>query len=1023
MALSAPLNKMKIISQFGVLQSEVRSWLSGIRFLPVVLLASLATATAGAGTNVTSLASFGTTPGVGENPFAELTLAPDGLFYGTTESDGLNGWGTVFRFANTNGGGANSMALDYCASFDGVNGLDPESPLVPGPDGNLYGTTTAGGVYGYGNIFMLVLTNGTATPALVNLASFDGTNSGSWPMGPLVFYTNSSVKPSRYSLYGAAQFGGTNGGYGTVFRWDATGGLTSLSAFDGGPALGAQPMGGVVLGADGNLYGTTCYGGSNNLGTIFLYQLASQYSGLKPLDTLYDFAGTDGAQPQAGLVLGPDKQSLFGTTTFGGTNGGGTLFSMTGLNKANSSSGVTMTPLWEFGGTNGMGSTARLLLGKNGSFYGTTQLGGKYGEGTIFSYNTNGTFTRLYSFAGTSYGYEPQSGLAQGLDGNFYGVTSYGGTSENLDGVVYELSGFPPFIISQPSNPSMAGQVLTVHTNSTNTFTASAGGTLPLTFYWRLRGRNLDSGVTVTNATHAATSTLTIVASKTSSTNTYDVVIKNSYGSVTSSVVTLAVAATFGTNPPIVNITSPTLDSSYRTMATSLNVGVRGTAVGDLHTTVKKVLYRLNGSPPQMAPPNGSSWSVGLTLRAGSNLFQVYALDSRGQYSATNYAWITPQPFVPVAGTYNGLFLNTNGLVNPTNAGFFSLNVDRTSGGYSGSLQMGGVGYTMSGSFTNYQTNAFASTTAKNGNATLSVVMWLDLTTNSIDRIFGRLSNSNGSWQANLAGDLVISDTINNPCQWAPSTTTLYNFALSGTNLTLGLTNLTLPGTNFSLSANTSPTQPAAGTYGAVTVKPSGQITFTATPSDGSPAWSQSSVYVSKNGLWPLYVSPYGGKGLVWGWQSFPPTNNPNGCFRGDLAWIRPPASTASKYYTNGFNLRTTPMGSYYAPLGSGTNVFGSSTTSRVNLIAVGGNLPMAITNTITVSPNNQVANAQLNSSITNLSLTFSLTPGTFSGSFALLPAAGGKTVAFSGVVLENTNSTGFFLGTNQSGQVWITHP
>jgi uncharacterized repeat protein (TIGR03803 family) len=140
----------------------------------------------------------------GANPYAGLVQGADGSFYGTTENQGSNGFGTVFKFA-TNG------VLTTLVSFANTNGAYPQAGLIQASDGNFYGTTSAGGAYtnqlglGYGTIFKLT-TNGTLT----TLMSFNGTNGASPQAGLL--------QSADGSFYGTTANGGTNG-YGTVFRF------------------------------------------------------------------------------------------------------------------------------------------------------------------------------------------------------------------------------------------------------------------------------------------------------------------------------------------------------------------------------------------------------------------------------------------------------------------------------------------------------------------------------------------------------------------------------------------------------------------------------------------------------------------------------------------------------------------------------------------------------------------------------------------------------------------------------------
>src|SRR6266700_4081381 len=212
------------------------------------------------------------------------------------------------------------------------------------------------------------------------------------------------VQGSDGNLYGTTVFGGTNGSNGTVFRITPAGLLTVLHSFQGSD--GAMPMAGLVEGSDGLFYGTAERGAPNGeFGGVF--QIATNGE----VTILHYFYGLDGSFPRAALVQGRDG-SFYGTTVSGGTNGGtnsdkSTVFKIT-------PSGL-FTSLFSFSGRNGSRPTAGLVQGSDGSFYGTTSEGGPnyegttiVGNGTVFKITPEGVFTSLYAFSGTD-GINPEA--------------------------------------------------------------------------------------------------------------------------------------------------------------------------------------------------------------------------------------------------------------------------------------------------------------------------------------------------------------------------------------------------------------------------------------------------------------------------------------------------------------------------------------------------------------------------------------------------------------------------------------
>jgi uncharacterized repeat protein (TIGR03803 family) len=284
----------------------------------------------------------------GASPNAGLLLS-SGVLFGTTSEGGADGYGTVFRI-NTNGGGFATIHSFAGSPNDGAN---PHSSLTLGSDGNLYGTTYAGGSASDGTVFQMT-TNGTLIK-LVSLPSNDGIN----PDAGLTLGNDGN-------FYGTTLNGGQYN-YGTVFRLTTNGTLARVVSFNN--ANGANPEASLTLGRDGNFYGTTDAGGSSGYGTVF------QVTTNGTLATLASFAYTNGAYPETALVLGSDG-NFYGTTSEAGTNGSGTVFQVT-------TNGILAT-LVSFDAANGANPQAGLTLGRDGNYYGTTYGGGSAGGGTVF---------------------------------------------------------------------------------------------------------------------------------------------------------------------------------------------------------------------------------------------------------------------------------------------------------------------------------------------------------------------------------------------------------------------------------------------------------------------------------------------------------------------------------------------------------------------------------------------------------------------------------------------------------------
>jgi uncharacterized repeat protein (TIGR03803 family) len=379
----------------------------------------------------------------GANPyFLSLVQGTDGNLYGTTESGGANGEGTVFKVTPT---GTLTTLYSFCAKTNCTDGSLPFGGLVLGTDGNFYGTTSLGGSVagdcatgGCGTLFKI-------TPAgkLTTLHSFDSTD-GETPYGPLVQATNgnfygttqsgnvySVTSGGTFTTVLAAGAGGfaliqaTNGIFygagGSVYSVTSAGTLTTLFTFDG--ADGSYPVGPLVQASNGNFYGTTTQGGAHDLCNGEIFQGCGTVFEITPagkLTVVDSFDASDGCYPNGSMIQATNG-ILYGTTVYGDSAGGcygtpGTIFSIT--------SGVTLTTVHNFDNTDGENPSGGLFQATNGTFYGTAFQGGANGAGTIFSLSLGlGPFVETLPTAGKV-----------GAAVKILGTNLTGATSVNFDG-------------------------------------------------------------------------------------------------------------------------------------------------------------------------------------------------------------------------------------------------------------------------------------------------------------------------------------------------------------------------------------------------------------------------------------------------------------------------------------------------------------------------------------------------------------------------------------------------------------
>ncbi|MEI8043267.1 MAG: fibronectin type III domain-containing protein [Verrucomicrobiota bacterium] len=335
---------------------------------------------------------------------------------------------------------------------------------------------------------------------------------------------------------------------------------------------------------------------------------------------------------------------------------------------------------------------------------------------------------------------------------------------------------------------------------------------------------------------------------------------------------------------------------------------------------------------------------------------------------------IVPNPFTPVKGTYNGLFAEIGR--DQESSGSFTLTLS-DNGGYSGILKRGLDTYPFTGQF---DAGGAASQLVLRSRANpWNIGLVLDF---AAQQLHGWVSNGvSGGWVAGLQADRAAFDARGNPAtQYAGKYTMVF------------------------VSQNGAGGGPDGDCYGTTSVDAAGKITFIGSLADGTAITASGTL--SKDGVWPLYVPLYSGKGSVFCWITF--ASDATSDLNGQLSWIKPAMPTA-KYYPAGFTVEVSATGSRYAQPPSGTPIL-SFTGGQ--LILAGGDLAENLGYDLILGSNNQVTGAA------GVSVTFTLSSGLLKGSVPSPAGWGSRNISFSGVVLQRNNlAVGYFLGAHQSGE------
>jgi len=350
--------------------------------------------------------------GVGAAPRAALVRGRDGNFYGTTYYDGATDSGTIFRMTPA---GITTRLAEFTGNAGPLPGRGPLAPLVEGIDGSFYGVTSRGGMNNNGTIFRITPSGEVVT--LFEFGGFDGN-----PEAPL-------AQGSDGHFYGTTVSEDEAGEVETVFRITADGAFATVIEFSGveGPNRGSQPKSALTLAGNGNLYGTTESGGLNNEGTVFMITPEGE------LTTLVDFSGEEdpspGSAPLGALVLGSDG-NLYGTTSEGGPQDDGTIFRMTEAGEFTSLFAFGGSEAEDHGSS----PEVALVEGGDGNFYGMAAPGGRFENETIYMMTPQGVVTTFHEFQESEH---PQGPVVAGPDGDLYGVQATDGTAGQIYRMVF----------------------------------------------------------------------------------------------------------------------------------------------------------------------------------------------------------------------------------------------------------------------------------------------------------------------------------------------------------------------------------------------------------------------------------------------------------------------------------------------------------------------------------------------------------------------------------------------------------
>jgi uncharacterized repeat protein (TIGR03803 family) len=611
--------------------------------LAALLVSAIITTQAARAQTFNTLDSFDGTDG--SNPYAGLVQGTNGNLYGTTLAGGVNGDGTFF---DINLSGTLTVLYNFCSQSGCTDGATPRAGLVLATNGNFYGATYSGGAHGYGTVFEITPSGKLTT--LYSFCSASGCTDGANPYAGLVLATNGN-------FYGTTLFGGVNN-YGTIFEITPNGTLTTLYSFcsKSGCTDGSGVIAPLVQATNGSFYGTTCEAGcygAGGYGTVFEFTAGGK---LMTLHTFCSLSGcTDGAYPTAGLVLAANG-NLYGTTANGGPTDWGTVFEITPTGKL-----TTLYNLCSLSGCTDGAHPNAALVQANGNFYGTTcgSACNAPGYGTAFEITPKDTLTTLYNFCSQSDctdGANSTALLFQDTNGAFYGTTYYGG-ADNA-GTVFRLSaGLGPFV-SFVAGSGQVGRTVEILGQGFETATAVSFNGTSATFK---AVSNTYLTATVPSGATTGPVTVTETSATLKSNKTFDVTpqIKSfspTSGPVGTSVQINGVSLTQATNVTIGGVKATfTVNSDLLVTATVPATATKGqiviTTLGGNATssgTFAVTPFIVSFTPP--SGPVGTSVTItgttfnGATKVTFNGCSALYSLETDSQIAATVPACATTGP-------------------------------------------------------------------------------------------------------------------------------------------------------------------------------------------------------------------------------------------------------------------------------------------------------------------------------------------------------------------------------------------